>query len=315
MRKILVLLIALLLMLAACGQETATEVEQKQTEPMAVTEEPTEPESTISPEGYFVEEIIKDDGTKIIRHRLGNIKGKVIWSRTEKPDGTFEEKKMDDNNKTILELYSETDGTVHEKHYYSEGALKKEIILFPDGSSAETHYDYGESNGVTWHLGPVVYTKTVSTDGQVTEEGMPLAEVYYEPDGSWWEIIKTLDQTEDKIHFSKDGRRIERTFTSSERYLHEEFYENGLYKTCIMIDSDGTEIEEQYSEQGYYTYYRRKDQYGEREYFAGENNELVKYIENGTIYEGDEIPEFVISTFEELQNKAVESARSTLSGS
>ena len=370
MKKLFALIIALL-MLTACGAEaeptaqnqpkTTTPVE---TVPMETVPAETEPEPTMSPEGYFVEEITKDDGTKVIRHRLNSIKGKVIWSRTENPNGTFEEKTNNQDGKLISEKFSDADGVIYEKEYYDYGALRITITQFPDGSSSEIHYDADSYfDGRVNHPGTVVYKKNVAADGQVTEEGWPLSKIVYELDGSWWETTKTPDGSESRFHYAAGYRCIESiylmpdgsktetfyndegipvrqtsesitygytietefyesgatkkdvwTYTNSNQYRCNEFYENGLTKNGLTIYEDGTEIEEQCNEQGYYTYYRRKDQYGQREYFAGENNELVKYIEEGTVYEGDTLTENQINVFKQMQNMAAEVAYNILNG-
>ena len=220
-------------------------------------------------------------------------------------------------------------------------APQKDITYFPDGSSEELHYNWDAIyTNLNIHPGTVVYEKHVTADGQVTEEGWPLPETIYEADGSWWEIEKYEGGNTLKTHYSKDwtvlesivddpvnGYTIETeyyesgvtkkdvwTYTNSTQYRCNEFYENGLTKTSFTIYEDGTEIEDQRNEQGYYTYYRRKDQYGEREYFAGENNELVKYVENGTVYEGDAIPENPNDVFKQLQDMAAQVAYNILNG-
>jgi len=342
MKKLFALIVALL-MLTACGAETepAEQAQPKATTPVETVPAETGPEPTMSPEGYFVEEITKDNGTKVIRHRLNNIKGKVIWSRTENPNGTFEEKTNNREGKLLSEKYSDTDGVIYEKHYYDYGSIRISITRFPDGSSSEIHHDAdGFMDGPVDHPGTVVYTKNVAADGQVTEEGWPLPETIYEADGTFWEIRKEPNGTVSKTHFTKDWIRLEEsvenavegwtiefeyyesgqtkkrdwTYTNSAQCFRTEYYENGLTKTDFTIYEDGTEIEEVCNEQGYYTYYRRKDQYGEREYFAGENNELVKYIEEGTVYEGDAITDNQREVFKQLQDMAAEVAYNILNG-
>ena len=342
MKKILALIFALLF-LTACGaaSEPAEQTQPKTTTPVETVPVETEPEPTMSPEGYFVEEITKDNGTKVIRHRLGNIKGKVIWSRTENPNGTFEEKTNDHNGKLLSEKYSDTDGVIYEKHYYDYGSIRISITQFPDGSGSEIHHDAdGFKDGPVDHPGTIVYKKNVTADGQVTEEGTPLPEIIYESDGTFWEIRKEADGSVYKSHYTKDWIQIEGsaenpnegwtivfecyengmmkkrdwTYTDSPKCFHTEYYENGLTKTAFNVHEDGTEIEEQCTEEGYYTYYRRKDQYGQREYFAGENNELVKYIEEGTVYEGDAITDNQRNTFKQLQDMAAETAYNILNG-
>lgn len=366
MKKIFALMLALLLLLTACGAETepAEQTQPKATTPVETVPVETEPEPTMSPEGYFVEEITKDNGTKVIRHRLNSIKGKVIWSRTENPNGTFEEKTNDREGKLLSEKYSDTDGVIYEKHYYDYGSIRISITRFPDGSSSEIHHDAdGYYDGRVDHPGTVVYTKNVAADGQVTEEGWPIPEIIYESDGSWWEITITPEGMETRFHYGAGYRCIEAiflmpdgsktetfynsegipvrqtsesitygytietefyesgatkkdvwTYTNSNQYRCNEFYENRLTKTSSTIHEDGTEIDYECNEQGYYTYYRRKDQYGEREYFAGENNELVKYIEEGTVYEGDAITDNQRDVFKQLQDMAAEVAYNILNG-
>ena len=74
------------------------------------------------------------------------------------------------------------------------------------------------------------------------------------------------------------------------------------------------EINYECDEEGYYTHYYDRDQYGMQEYFAGENHELVKYIENDKVYEGDAISADIVNVFKQMQDMAAEVAYNMING-
>ena len=114
--------------------------------------------------------------------------------------------------------------------------------------------------------------------------------------------------------FYPDGARhtFTKTYNDSGEYHFAEYYENGLFKFETIVHEDGTRMDSQYDEEGYYTYQYDKNLMGEYEYFGDEAHARVKYIENGTVYEGDQIPDNAKHVFQRMQEMAAEVAYNIL---
>lgn len=337
MKKVLAFIIALLiLMLTACGQgsqpqqDISADVQQEQ-------------EVSTSEDEVYVKEGTMEDGTTYILYGKGGPEGPVGPVRRAEymhPDGSYTEEVYSEDGTLASMLYKGSDGTVNELTCYANGSIARSITTYPDGSSEEIRYaDNATIDPEAGYIGcgTITYQAQTSADGQVNVivENVEILE-----DGTWWETwelenggyTKTLYNkeripvrsiTEDPVNgcvveteYYESGatKKDVWTYTNSTRYMCNEFYENGLDKASSTIYEDGTEIDTQCNEEGYYTYYRRKDQYGEREYFAGENNELVKCIEEGTVYEGDAITDNQRNIFNQLQDMAAQVAYNKLNG-
>ena len=166
-----------------------------------------------------------------------------------------------------------------------------------------------------------------------------ISSVETEEDGTWWEI-QELESGTNRSHYDEGWKLIEDifentvegytmvttyhengkrkevtwTYTNSTEYRYTEFYENGVTKTSEYIGADGREINYECDEEGYYTHYYDRDQYGKQEYFAGENHELVKFIENDKVYEGDAISADIVNVFKQMQDMAAEVAYNMING-
>lgn len=343
MKKLLALLLAcMLLLLAACGKtEPQTEPsEQLKTETVATSEDETAATEapTVSDE-LFVKETVMEDGTKVTTYRLGGPEGTPVRGIMEYPDGAYYEEVYEDgilvSTKSI-----EADGTLFETTFYPSGTIATDRMTYPDGSMEEYHYlDNGSVDPETgWiHSGTITYEKRVSADGTVEEFDY---NIQLEKDGTYWMTQEYDDGSISRTHYSADNVALEstlenpaegwtivdtfypsgarhtstKTYENSDEYGYSEQYENGLTKYEQHITSDGIKMESKYNEEGLHTYHYSKDIYGEYEYFANEAGELEKLVANGTVYEGDKIPENNRNLFKQMQEMAAEVAYNILNG-
>jgi len=342
MKKPLALIIALLLLLTACGQESGQEAQPQQgAEAPADNQQETAAQQggNAGESEVYTEEGTLEDGAAYIAYRNGGPEGPLMRVEYTYENGAYGEEVYSEAGKLAKMFFKEADGTTVETTFYPSGNMEKDIITYPDGSYDETHFaDNGSVDPETGYLvgGTVTYQAHVSADGQVEEliSGIELLE-----DGTWWEI-QEMENGTSRTHFGKDWKIIEDiyedtvegyaivttyhengkqkevtwTYTNSTEYRYTEYYESGAIKVSKYIGEDGREINYECNEEGYYTHYYDHDQYGVREYFAGENNELVKYIENDKVYEGDAITENQRNVFKQMQDMAAEVAYNMING-
>ena len=336
MKKILAILLAvvMLLSLAACGQET---VQEQGAAPEKTEQDVAQSES--ASDELYTEEMTLEDGSTYIAYHKGGPEGPVVRGEYTGADGSYSDEYYSEDGKPVSMYYKGPDGVAVESTFYPSGSSAKDIITYPDGSSEEIHFaDNGSVDPETGYIlsGTITYHAQISADGQVT---VLVSGVEVEEDGSWWEIHEMENGTS-RTHFGEGWKIIEDimentvegytivttyhengkqkevtwTYTNSTRYFYDEYYENGAPKVSKYIGEDGREINYECNEEGYYTHYYDRDQYGVREYFAGENNELVKYIENDKVYEGDAISKDVVNVFKQMQDMAAEVAYNLING-
>lgn len=339
MKKTLALIIALLLLLTACGQEA--QPQQGADAPAKTQQETTNQQGQSAAEdGVYTEEGTLEDGAAYIVYRNGGPEGPVMRVEYTYENGAYGEEIYSEAGKLAKMYFKEADGTTVETTFYPSGNMEKDIITYPDGSYDETHFaDNGSVDPETGYLvgGTVTYQAHVSADGQVEEL---ISDVEVLEDDTWWEIQELENGATARVHYGKDWKVIEEifedpvngytmetkyyesgkqkevtwTYTNSTEYRYTEYYESGAIKVSKHIGEDGREINYECNEEGYYTHYYDHDQYGVREYFAGENNELVKYIENDKVYEGDAITENQRNVFKQMQDMAAEVAYNMING-
>ena len=344
MKKYLAILLAVLMLLtlAACGQESAQNTQTQQVMPTDTLEQDvttaTQQNQSASEEIYKEEKTLEDGSTYVI-YRKGGPEGRLTRAEYTAPDGSYNEEIYSEEGKLVSMYYKGTDGTVVESIFYPSGNPEKDIMTYPDGSYDETHYaDNGSIDPQTGYIysGTVTYQVHVTADGKVEEL---ISSVETEEDGTWWEtqeqengtyrvhygegwkIIEDISENTaegytltTKYHENGKRKEVTWTYTNSTEYRYTEFYENGVTKVSKHIGADGREINYECDEEGYYTHYYDHDQYGAQEYFAGENHELVKYIENDKVYEGDAISADIVNVFKQMQDMAAEVAYNVING-
>ena len=329
MKKGLALMIALLmLLLCACGQETAP----AQNEQVAVGEQPVEIPETNADE-YFVQEKTLDDGTIVKIHRLGGPEGQIVQGFCTYPNGLYTEEGYNSDGNLEYMIMHEPDGAVHEMYYYPSRNLEKSISYNADGSYTETHYlDNAtiDENLSIGHGGTISYYKYIAPDGTVEEV---LYEI--EEDGTRWDTMEWEDGTVVRTHYGDMGMRIEQLQDNESRDRHIqityyengnektrnsyygedkmtvylEYYENSSVKYSLIERENSSKTEEKFNEAGYTTYFY--DSNLGMEFFANDVGELVKYVSGGKVYEGDAIPSSARETFNQVRQVAAEDVSTT----
>ena len=74
-----------------------------------------------------------------------------------------------------------------------------------------------------------------------------------------------------------------------------------LLKYEYYEHEDGTGSEDKYNEAGFLVYSHIIDLYGEFEYYGDDEGNLLKYVDNGTVYEGTAIPSWAVEGFQLMQ--------------
>lgn len=331
MKKILALMIALLLLLCGCGQETAP----KQGEQDAAVNQQDQTAETTA-EDYYVEEKTTEDGTHIIIYRDGGPEGAVVKAYCTYTDGTTSEERYDSEGNLEYMTWSVIDGSVFETYYYPSGNIAKNISKMADGHYYEVHYmdngTYDEKTGVGYD-GTITYEKSVTPDGYVDEKTYDIEE-----DGTRWDTEEWEDGTIVKTHYGAHGALLERIqdneatgdhteityyengsektrdsyHADSKQRIYLEYYEDNAVKYSLIEGENGSKNEEKINEAGYTTYYFENfNNTRDCEFFANDTGELMKYVENGTVYEGDAIPSSAREMFNQVRKVAATDVSTT----
>ena len=159
------------------------------------------------------------------------------------------------------------DGTVSECHFSAEGVLIED--RYTDGTTGVySETTYGEN-------GNVVY--------------------------SFFDDPQYSTQTETEYYPNGNIKKMSTTHTDSEAFDITEYYENGFLKYEYYEHEDGTGSEDKYNEAGFLVYSHIIDLYGEFEYYGDDEGNLLKYVDNGTVYEGTAIPSWAVEGFQLMQ--------------
>lgn len=311
MKRVFALMIALLmLILCACGQKTAPAQGERDA---AVNQQDQTAE--ITADGYYVEEKTTEDGTHLTIYRNGGPEGPIVKGFVDYPDGTHSEERYDSEGKLEYMTWDVSDGSVFEVYYYPSGNVAKNISKMADGSYYETHHldngSFDEATGVGYD-GTITYQKSVSVDGYVEEKTFDIEE-----DGSSWDTMEMEDGTIVKTHYGPHGALLEQIqdnettgdhteityyengnektrdsyHAESKQRVYLEYYEDNSVKYSLIEGDNGSKNEERINEAGYTTYYFENfNNTKDCEFFANDTGELIKYVEDGTVYEGDAIP-------------------------
>ena len=309
----LVLVLCLAVGLCACGGSEAPQ-SQESAGTQGNSEELYEKSGTL------------EDGTVFTTYRRGGPEGTPAKLVYDTPDGTHCEETygLEGNLEHSITVYA--DGTTYEVSFYPSGSMEKSIAILPDGSYEEIHFldnGYVDENG--WITsGTVSYEKHVSADGTVTERA---EDMELEEDGTWWITDQWDDGTVFRVHCNPDGTTMEQyqdneetgmhsvtmyyengnekfketRYDNSEKYILREFYENGVLKYQYYRNEDGTDQEEKVTEEGITTYFRSQYIGGEMEFFADDQGNLLKYTDNGKVYEGGNFPGNTLQIWESMK--------------
>ena len=72
------------------------------------------------------------------------------------------------------------------------------------------------------------------------------------------------------------------------------------------MHEEGTGAEDKYNEAGFITYSHLITLIGEEEYFGDEEGNLLKFVDDGTVSEGNAIPSWAVDGFRMMQEFAQE---------
>lgn len=307
MKKLLIILSAILIvLLAACGQ---TGEQPSGSQGATVTE--TEHAAAPTQEAYYMEEIEEADGTKITRCHLGSEDGTVVWSKTSRPDGSFIHETFDEEGKLLEKTFLDSYGATCQQSYYPNGNLQKKISESAGGDYTEQQYRED---------GMLVYQKTVQYDSRGVET---VSETKWEADGSRSFFLTNSDGMTSESYFDSEEILLKsagydpntRIYAAAEYYRNgsmksytienretdeytlTENYESGAVKRICNVTPDGLKHDQIYDEEGYTTYLYKDSLLGSIEIISDETGKVIKYIENGVVLEGSSIPYSVITTF------------------
>ena len=328
MKRLLALLLALCLCagLCACG---GSEPEASQPQETAGSQKPAE-NQVENQEELYAKSGTLEDGTTFTTYRRGGPEGTKAKLIYDTPDGTHHEEYYTEEGILDYSITTGADGSSFEVEYYPSGNMEKSIQKKADGSYEELRFlDNGSVDENGWFTsGLCYYEKRVSADGQVEERS---ENVTLEADGTMWLTVEWADGTVARTHWDRDGKSLERyqdnartgehavelfyengnikssetRYDDSDKYTMLEYHENGMVKHSYYRAEDGTEQEERITEMGYTTYFRSKSQQKEMEFFGDEQGNLLKYVDDGKVSEGNAIPSNAKQIWEQLKDSHV----------
>lgn len=162
-------------------------------------------------------------------------------------------------------------GDIVDDYYYPSGNCSHSYFYGADGSFSERHHlddGYTDLEKQVTYTGTTVYIKDIKADGQ--------------------EYEGFFDENGNMVHsISKDA---------DGNYSEQEYYDNGSLKYNKVISPEYT-MEERYDEENFHTYFYSKDASYEVELIADETGKLIKYTENGTVYENEKIPDWAAGSY------------------
>ena len=248
-------------------------------------------------EFYFLDNGYYDADNRIVHT------GTVIYEKTITADGTEIIMNCDENGAISFSSTKEADGTYSEYSYFPNGNPSKNIYDNPNtGEHSECEY---YENGST---------RKVISDNPNTGEH---SECEYYENGSARKGISdnpnTGEHSECEYYENGNTRRTFYSNTSTGEYYENESFENGNPSKSISHNPNTGEhsefeyfengnlkytkaqsreytIEEHYDEEGFRTYYYYKDAKYEIELIADETGKLIKFTQNGKVYENEDIP-------------------------
>lgn len=223
-----------------------------------------------NPDGSYMENHFADNGYK--DEETGYyVAGTMTYTKEVAADGTvvyemtFDFRQEEDGS--YWTIVNNDDGSVQESHFSAEGILIGDKYTDPNtGFHSETTYYENGNLLYTFHEDPEYGTRS---------------ETEYYPNGL--------------------PKKMSTTYTDSDAFHITEYYENGFLKYEHYMHEEGTGAEDKYNEAGYLTYSHLITLSGEEEYFGDEEGNLLKYVDNGTVSEGNAIPSWVVDGFRMMQ--------------
>ena len=319
------IVLLVLLMLTGCGQSNGTAAANKTEQPAVQENAAAQADATEAIEEELYVEELDLQGMKITDYYRGGKDGILVRTEWEDPEGRHGVQTFWDNGMMATSITYDLDGSIHEEECYTNGTAKISIFHEPDGSVQENHYaDDGiveEADGMISFLpGTQTYGRTLDANGTMVRE------MIRNEDGTSWEWGMDESGCTWEVHFSVDGymtktvsddpangwhsetefyidgsRKLQEDIGEDGSYRLYEFYADGKKKHVIQVDTDGTKLENMYNHEGLLTYSYSKNLSDEREFVTDEGGKLIKYTENGTVYEANQIPEDAALTFERMQ--------------
>ncbi len=253
-------------------------------------------EAEFNEEDYVKFEITAPQGEKIITWREGTIFGREA-----------------------REIYEWTDGTISDSYYYSSGNKSHSYTWGADGSYSERYYldnGYTDLEKRMTYPGTVIYEKNIGADGTESvlfcdengnltfsshkEANGTYSEYYYFENGnmskSFYDNPNTGEHEEGEYFENGNIKRYVLDNSATGESFHQEYFENGNLKYNKNQSPEYTQ-EERYDEEGFHTYFYSKDANYEIELIADETGKLIRFVENGTVYENEAIPDWVAGSY------------------
>ncbi len=247
-------------------------------------------------EDYFPLKITAPNGEKITSYRIGGIFGMEVRYYCEYPNGD-----------------------ICDEYYYPSGNKSHSYTWGADGSYSESYYldnGYTDPEKQIIYMGTVVYEKNIEADGTeselVCDENGNLtfsahkeangtySEYYYFENGnmskSFYDNPNTGEHEEGEYFENGNIKRYVLDNSSTGESSHQEYFENGNFKYNKNQSPEYTQ-EERYDEEGFHTYWYSKDANYEIELIADETGKLIRFVENGTVYENEAIPDWVAGSY------------------
>lgn len=275
-------------------------------------------------EGVLVwDEYVMPDGSYGEEHYYEN--GMLSYLISHQTDGSVNEFYCYPDGTPHKDIFHNADGSFLEQHYANDGQVDQATMTFYPGTVVYTYVTDAQGNvthtlelaedlsGEEWEL---------FDDGRIQESRYAPGKILdsllsYHPEEGWWTEYRfyedgTIRQSigedpntgiHDEWEYYPTGsqKSISVDYMNSDAYMYTEYYANGLRSHYIYVEEDGTKTETKYNQAGYYTYLYSKSATNESEHIADENGNLLKYTENGTVYEGDAIPSWILESFAEMQ--------------
>ena len=259
-------------------------------------------------DGSYSEMYFLDDGyTDLAKHTTYS--GTVIHEKTISADGAEFEMNCDENGVVSFTATKEADGTYSEYSYFPNGNPSKNICDNPN-TGEHSEYEYYEngntrrtfySNTSTGEHSEYEYyengnARKVISDNSNTGE---YSEYEYYENGNARKVISDNPNTGEyyENEFFENGNvKYSVHKDSTDYYTEQEYFDNGSLK-YTKIQSPEYTMEERYNEEGFRTYFYSKDANYEIELIADETGKLIKFTENGKVYENEAIPGHIAGSY------------------
>ena len=255
-------------------------------------------------DGGFQEQAFQSDGVQ-------------TYSHTSFADGTMFEYHYYPSGNLSKQISVQADGASLEWHYADDGnpalgisgtiTYRKEVTA--DGQVTEETFDLESSerienpDGSYWQItrmedgtaiknlfatdGRYLQTVIESPNGNVRTETYSYTEDGRMTESSW----EDTSGGKGGSTYDEQGHMLTMTQEHENSSSYTEYYPNGNVRYRFNTFPDGTE-ESRYNEEGYCVYHHAvyPKHKIEEEGFGDETGRLIKYIKDGKVYEGDQIP-------------------------